>query len=103
MLKGVRVRVPCPVPNKEKYIVQEYIIEGNGRKRPATRVTCNYCDKEFLKATRFLGNKNYCNKECSYAARRKSILVKCAHCGKDVEKKPSDLKKSRSGLYFCCG
>lgn len=37
---------------------------------------------------------------------KKRILVKCAYCGKEIERTPSDIEASKTGLFYCsreCG
>ena len=29
-------------------------------------------------------------------------MLKCAYCGKEIEKVPSDMKKNKSGYFYCC-
>lgn len=77
---------------------------------------CDWCGseyevnlKEFKRAKRN-GTKagHFCSSSCAYqynAAKRKSkkkTNVTCSYCGKKFYRKPSDLKKSKTGLYFCC-
>lgn len=83
-----------------------YIIEKGKypKKRKAIKVICDYCDKEFLKAVRFIKNnqKNYCCPEHSSLARKERILVKCAYCGKEKEITQSKYKLSKTKTFFCC-
>lgn len=80
---------------------EEYIIDSQGKKRKATKVVCDFCGKSFLKPTRFLEERNYCCRQCSFNAHKNRIKVKCALCGKEFEVTPKILKKSKSGLVFC--
>ncbi len=56
--------------------MQEYILEGN-RKRSAILVTCDYCEKEFLKQTRFIkqGKNNYCSRSCSSESNKTGVAL----------------------------
>jgi hypothetical protein len=29
------------------------------------------------------------------------MKVECAHCGKKLDRKPSEIAKSKTGLFFC--
>jgi len=29
------------------------------------------------------------------------MIVYCAHCGKELERKPAQIRRNASGLYFC--
>lgn len=62
-------------------------------------VVCLICNNHFNKKS----NKDvkYCSKDCYYKSRQSKALVKCAACEKEFYKKPSSLKQSKSGLFFC--
>lgn len=30
------------------------------------------------------------------------MIVKCKYCGKEFNKKPSEIKKSKTGIFYCC-
>lgn len=79
-----------------------FIIEGDGRKRPAVEVTCQQCGKKFLTRKQWENTRKYCSRECSYLGRQIRVSVTCAYCGIEFERAPSKLKNSKSGLYFCC-
>jgi hypothetical protein len=70
-------------------------------------VKCHCCEKEFDKPTNKVNeaiknNKNvYCSKDCSSKGRSNKVKVNCAHCGKELEKLPSEIKKSKTGNMFC--
>jgi len=86
---------------------KQYIIEKDGKKRPAEKVICHNCGKEFLKASRLItrtearGQNHHCSKKCSQKNQVSKIEVKCAYCNESVFRTPSQLTKSKSGLYFC--
>lgn len=54
-----------------------YIYEKDGRKRIAKEVTCENCDKRFLKAKRFIkeSHQNFCSTKC-YSESRKIEKIK---------------------------
>jgi len=77
---------------------------------------CKICKKEFEPPIAEVnrGNGYYCSRKCGLevgkrifqqkAAALKLLRpkVKCAFCGLEYSLKPSQLKNSKSGLYFCC-
>lgn len=70
-------------------------------------VKCEYCGKEFEKELRRVnesisrGWKHYCSKECRLQAKTVKIKCKCAQCGIEIEKLPSEIKNSKYGNVFC--
>lgn len=70
---------------------------------------CNHCEEDYQAEQRYLnrGQGLFCSRQCSSAhnsAKRKVDPIPnavCATCKKDIYKKPSNLKKSKSGLFFC--
>ena len=30
------------------------------------------------------------------------MIVKCKYCDKEFNKKPSEIKKSKTGVFYCC-
>lgn len=46
-------------------------------------------------------HQKYCSKDCDSLSRKKRCDLKCDFCGKDFQRKKSQLKKSKHGLYFC--
>jgi hypothetical protein len=77
----------------------------------ATKVStiCQQCATEFLAEKRDLkrGRGKFCSLKCFYDSIRdiKKVShdanVTCSTCGTDFYKRPSELKGSKSGLYFC--
>src|SRR5438105_11986660 len=43
----------------------------------------------------------HCSAACAGMMRRTRIQLSCGNCGKTFMRTPSDLKASKSGLYFC--
>lgn len=66
---------------------------------------CDICGKEFERETRRVhesiknGWKQYCSDECR--SNGKKIKCKCAHCGKEIYKTPSEIARSKTGNVFC--
>lgn len=88
--------------------MEEYFIEEgygkNRRMRPAVKLVCPVCGKEFLKAKHNYkeGSVPYCSKECAQKVRQNRDKLTCAYCGKTFYRKKSSNKNSKSGLQFCC-
>jgi hypothetical protein len=80
-----------------------YVFDKDGKKRRAVAIHCKNCGKEFLCAKRFVesGRGKFCSIECKGVARRTRVNMKCAWCGNQFSIRPSQLKNSKSGLYFC--
>jgi len=70
---------------------------------------CLNCNKLFAAPIREIkrGNGKYCCHKCAMQHIGKTRPkpkpnVKCALCGKLFYKNKSDMRKSRTGLFFCC-
>lgn len=70
-------------------------------------VKCDCCEQEFEKETRRVnearknGWKIFCSKECKSKIKSKKILCNCAHCEAEIQKTPSEIKRSKTGNVFC--
>jgi hypothetical protein len=68
---------------------------------------CVHCNKTFLREKKLanqnarLGYKPYCNSECKRQAQITALSLNCHACGKEVVKKQSEVKKSKSGFVYC--
>lgn len=64
---------------------------------------CKICDKKFRTKPFFVkhGGGKYCSADCHHQGLRKGVFKKCFICGKDSYKKPLQLKRSKSGKFFC--
>jgi len=70
---------------------------------------CDYCNTPFeVTAKQEFGSKDaklrFCTRTCHRAHITKSKLrkiVTCSVCQKAIERKQNDIKKSKSGKYFC--
>lgn len=51
-------------------------------------VLCKQCNKPIMSCK----NSVYCSSECRIKSQTKKILVHCNNCGKEIMRKPSDLK-----------
>ena len=59
------------------------------------------CGKVFYAPLSKLSKRKYCSRECGQQARKRRVQVRCENCGTVVTRTPSDLKCSKSGLFFC--
>jgi hypothetical protein len=81
------------------------------KSRDFVPLECRQCGKNFSKpkhyVSKVLGNQyknitlDFCSKSCHWLAMKKQVVVTCNNCNKQVEKKPSELSKSKHGLAFC--
>lgn len=72
---------------------------------------CEMCHDTFLKTKESINqalhdhkSKNklkYCSISCTAKGNLKKIKLSCAYCANEIFKTPSELKKSKTGNYFC--
>jgi hypothetical protein len=72
---------------------------------------CIKCQKSFGVAKKLItyelkhnrNRHNYCSDECYYLSRKTSLLndKPCSNCGCHFERRPGQIKKSKSGNVFC--
>ncbi len=68
------------------------------------RLFLHYCTLPTCKRPFYLpkhSNGQYCSRECSGVASRTRVTVKCSFCFTSFEKRPAQIKASKSGLLFC--
>ena len=66
------------------------------------KLICKNCGQEFERPRKPKDINNvYCSINCSSKGKIKKIKCSCGQCGAEIEKIPSDLKNSKSGLVFC--
>lgn len=66
------------------------------------KLKCKNCEKEFERKRKPKDlNNTFCCLTCASEARRVRIKCNCGYCGKELEKLPNELKRSKSGLMFC--
>ncbi len=65
--------------------------------------SCKKCGKEFYTKPFWIkkGWGKYCSTECHHASMRNGKEIACAICGEMTYKNQKNLKRSKSGLYFC--
>ena len=64
---------------------------------------CKICDKKFRTKLFFVkhGGGKYCSTVCHHQGLRKGKFKKCFICGKNSYKKLLQIKRSKSGKFFC--
>lgn len=67
------------------------------------QVNCITCNKEFSVKPFWIkkGYGRYCSLDCKYKGTRTGKEIQCFVCGKSVYKPGKDLKRSKSGKFFC--
>ena len=67
------------------------------------RRTCKKCKKKFLTKAFYVkrGQGIYCSRPCHFLDARERILKHCDTCGAETFKKPTQIRRSKSGKYFC--
>lgn len=76
-----------------------FIYDKNGTRRKAINIQCANCNKEFL--TRVNSSQKFCSRECASSSRAFAVNLTCALCKKAFQRKESQTKQSRSGIFFC--
>lgn len=68
-----------------------------------SQVRCEVCNKEFYikPSHQKRGWGKFCSIKCRTKAQFKGKVVKCFNCGENIYRSLSQLKKSKSGKYFC--
>jgi hypothetical protein len=64
---------------------------------------CLFCQNPFnaWPNQRKKGKGKYCSRDCSAKAQSKRQKVICSQCGADIFRRPSQIKQSKSGLFYC--
>ena len=64
---------------------------------------CLVCHTEFKTKLFFIehGGGKYCSVECHHKGLRKGTFKKCSVCGQETYKKVLQIKRSKSGKFFC--
>lgn len=91
----------------ENFIQKIQVISEYKTKRDNIKLQCLDCNFIWeTKAANVLyidGCKYHYCPNCGNPANKKNrIMLKCAYCGKEIEKVPSDMKKNKSGYFYCC-
>jgi hypothetical protein len=66
-------------------------------------VKCKICNKDFHTKPSQLkrGYGKFCSTICQYDGQKTGKFIACEVCGKEAWKTQKDLKKSKSGKFFC--
>lgn len=67
------------------------------------RTSCLQCDKYFyVKPNRLLrGWGKYCSRSCQNLSQKTGDYVQCHNCKKPIYKNRMEIKRSKSGCFFC--
>lgn len=68
-------------------------------------VQCWICNKELYVRPhkQDIGWGKYCSKTCQNISQRKGKEFPCNYCGKSIIRRPADIRKSKSGYFYCSG
>lgn len=77
--------------------------EWGGRKRKCYPKECLWCEKTFYIPAHMWEKYRCCSSECSQNLRheRNRVSLDCAVCGESFKRNPSEVKRSKHGVYFC--
>lgn len=66
-------------------------------------INCKICNNKFYAKPRHIkiGWGKFCSIECRRRGQLTGKIVKCDYCGKEVYKTRLELKRSKSGKFFC--
>lgn len=73
----------------------------DGKMRWLWPSTCEVCGGTFLVPKAHLGERTTCSIKCRGLKHRNRVMLRCATCGREFDRRASALSKSRSGLTFC--
>lgn len=64
---------------------------------------CLICNSDFIAKQYFIdrGQGKYCSKPCQYVGFKKGKAAECFSCKKVIYRSLSDIRKSKSQLFFC--
>lgn len=78
-----------------------FIEKCSGKKRYGLIKKCENCDREFLARKNWSETVVACSNFCGNAKKKKSVIINCSWCNKEINKNPSRLKNSKHGFHFC--
>lgn len=81
------------------------LISNYVNRRTKVKLRCNECGHEWEAAPASVMYSDYTHR-CPNCGTKEGKYVKCAYCGKEIYRSPSQLEKSKSGFYYCsheCG
>lgn len=62
---------------------------------------CGYCKEKYIVPNNRKDKSKYCSHECRQKASRNRTKMNCLNCDKEIYKTPTDIKKNKSGEFFC--
>ena len=73
-------------------------------KRTEITLYCDECGYEWKTKPQnvLYVDKKAANHLCPNCGKKQRIKVKCAYCGKIIERTPSQVAKNQSGYFYCC-
>lgn len=100
----------CEVCGKEKSRVGKVCVVCRGilKTDPNKKeeLVCRHCGNTFL-AYKSERDRKYCSMRCfldnhpKRPTRHNGIHIKCAGCGNELYRRPSEIKKNKVGVWFC--
>jgi hypothetical protein len=80
----------------------DYIVSSSydGYSRKLYPKLCS-CGNIFYVPRNRLSSRKHCSRACGHEARKRQLHLRCENCGELFTRTPSDLKASKSGLFFC--
>lgn len=89
---------------KETFIQNVRLISEYINKRTNIILHCDDCGYEWeTKPQNILyTEKKVVNHLCPNCGKKQRMVVKCAYCGKEVERTPSQIARNQSGYFYCC-
>lgn len=74
---------------------------SDGKVRKHIQIECLLCKKTVISRIRKNSVNKYCSAKCAAEHQKKSIELECRYCKVKFKRKPSQLKNSKSKIYFC--
>lgn len=62
---------------------------------------CAVCSKDVWRRVTHISNVTVCSNDCKSARLITKITLNCAQCNKLIERRPSQIARSKSGRVFC--
>lgn len=82
--------------NERKYCSQDCYKKARSKRIQLETKKCVCCGKQF---TTYHHNQKYCSKKCAGNTLKKTVIVKCSYCGKDIERRHYEFEGGNR--FFC--